>query len=596
MSDARASTDDRKVLVVIFAGLVVLLAAGSVLLILRLGGGEASKAAPGQALSPTAPRTRGLEGPFGARFTDVASDSGVDHRQADGASGSYLLPETMGSGVALGDLDSDGDADLLLLSFGSGPRLYRNDTPPGGPIRFTDVTEATPLNSIARSTAAALGDVDGDGRLDLLVATVGPDRLLLNQGALRFEESQRLGDSWTSATGFLDVDGDGDQDLFSASYVEWSPEIDLEVDFTLDGVGRAYGPPTGFRGTDLELHINDGAGRFSPEAAQRGLQLRRTDRPVPVMKALGLSFEDVDEDGDPDVLVANDTTPNRLLLNDGSGHFVDAGASSGFAYDIDGNSTGAMGIDTHRDPQSGRLICAIGNFANEPSSLFVQGGSGTFIDQSSLSGVGAPTRNALTFGTLLLDLDLDGRVDLLQVNGHIEPRIALVQSGQSYDQAAQVFRGLDRVAGFELVPSGELGALSQPISGRAAAVADLDQDGDPDLVVSHIDGVPLILRNDLDPAPGSVVEVTVVGPPGAPNGAGALIEVLESNGRVLHRQRLQRTRSYLAQCALVGLYPRSLPALAHSVRVTFPDGARRTVLIPSDGITVVDYDAPDDSG
>ena len=107
MSDARASTDDRKVLVVIFAGLVVLLAAGSVLLILRLGGGEASKAAPGQALSPTAPRTRGLEGPFGARFTDVASDSGVDHRQADGASGSYLLPETMGSGVALGGEDGE---------------------------------------------------------------------------------------------------------------------------------------------------------------------------------------------------------------------------------------------------------------------------------------------------------------------------------------------------------------------------------------------------------------------------------------------------------------------------------------------------------
>lgn len=256
---------------------------------------------------------------------------------------------------------------------------------------------------------------------------------------------------------------------------------------------------------------------------------------------------------------------------------------------------GAMGIDTHRDPKSGRLICAIGNFANEPSSVFVQGGSGSFIDQSSLSGVGAPTRNALTFGTLLLDLDLDGRVDLLQINGHIEPRIALVQSGQSYDQAAQVFKGLDRVAGFELIPAEDLGALSLPISGRAVATADLDQDGDPDLVVSRIDGVPLVLRNDLDPQPGSVVEVTVVGPRGAPDGAGALVEVLDINDRVLHRQRLQRTRSYLAQCDLVGLYPRSRPESAHSVRVTFPSGVGRTVLIPTDGMTVVEFDTTDDS-
>ena len=395
--------------------------------------------------------------------------------------------------------------------------------------------------------------------------------------------------------GFLDVDGDSDQDLVIASYVEWSPELDLEVDFTLDGIGRAYGPPTGFPATDLELFVNDGAGGFSAEGALRGGAVRRSDRSVPVMKALGLAFADVDLDGTSDILVANDTTPNRLLLNDGTGVFSEAAAEYGFAYDIDGNSTGAMGIDVVRDPGTGRLICAIGNFANEPSSLFVQGSTGGFLDQSSVSGVGAPTRNALTFGTLLTDLDLDGRIDLLQVNGHIEPRIELVQSGQRYEQAAQVFRGTSDSGRFTPVDGALLGDLNTPIAGRAAATADLDLDGDPDLVVSAIDRIPLVLRNDLDPDPDSVLRVVVRGGAGAPQGTGSVIEVLGSGGGVLHRKRLDRTRSYLAQSDLVGLFPRSLPEPASTVRVRFPDGTVVTEAIPEDGRVVVRHGGGIDS-
>ena len=590
MTDPRTTDDDRKVMYVVIAGLVVGCSVLVVLLALRTGTSASTPAAPGVALGPSLDYPEDTRDPFGSHFTDVASSSGLDFIQRSGAQGELLLPETMGSGVALGDLDSDGDSDLLLLSVGGLPGLFRNDTQPGGQIRFTDVTSGTPLEAIAGSTTAAFADVNADGLLDLVIGTVDADHLLLNRGDLKFEDVAQLGDSWTSAMGFLDVDGDTDQDLLVGSYVEWSPQLDLEVDFTLDGIGRAYGPPTGFPGTDLELYVNDGSGNFTAEGALRGLAVRRSDRPVPVMKTLGLVFEDVDGNGALDILVANDTTPNRLLLNDGSGVFEESAARLGFAYDIDGNSTGAMGVDVCRDPATGLMICAIGNFANEPSSLFVQSPSGGFLDQSSVSGVGAPTRSALTFGTLLVDFDLDGRIDLLQINGHIEPRISLVQSGQTYEQAAQMFKGGKALGRFEAVESGLLGDLALEIAGRAAATADLDQDGDHDLVVSGIDRIPLVLRNDLDPDPDSFIRVTIKGMPGAPDGEGAIVEVLSATGETLHLQRRDRTRSYLAQSDLVSLFPRSRPDQATSVRVTLLDGSQFTTMIPESGVVVIHAD------
>ena len=587
MTDSHPNDDDRKVMYVVVAGLVAGCVVLLFLLILRGGASKPASSPRGAALGPTPERSQSGSDPFGAHFTDVASSAGVDFIQRSGSTGQHLLPETMGSGVALGDLDSDGDSDLLLLSVGGTPGLFRNDTLPGEQIRFTEVTTGTPLESIDGSTAAAFADVNADGLLDLVIGGVGPDRLLINRGGLQFEETARLGDAWTSTMGFVDVDGDMDQDLVVGSYVKWSPELDLEVDFTLDGIGRAYGPPTGFPATDLELFVNDGSGTFTAEGALRGLAIRRSDRPVPVMKALGLAFEDVDRNGAVDILVANDTTPNRLMLNDGDGVFRESAAQLGFAYDIDGNSTGAMGIDVNRDPATGRLICAIGNFANEPSSLFVQSTNGAFLDQSSVSGVGAPTRSALTFGTLLVDFDLDGRTDLLQINGHIEPRIALVQSGQAYKQSAQMFQGAPEVGRFSPVAGELLGDLGLEIAGRAAATADLDQDGDYDLVVSGIDRIPLVLRNDLDPEPQSIVKVIIKGGAGSPDGEGAVVELLSSTGETLHLHRLERTRSYLAQSDLLGLFPRSQPDLSESVRVTFPDGSVHTALIPDDGLVVV---------
>jgi hypothetical protein len=435
---------DRMVGVIVGLGLAFVLLAIAGILVIKLLRPEAFERNRGNSIPPTLITAAALE-PFTASFTDVASEAGVTAVQASGATGQRLLPETMGSGVVLGDLDGDDDVDLLLLSYGSTPVLYRNDSPSGGPIRFTDVTQGSGLGEFRSTTTAAVGDVDDDGTLDLLVGRIGSDVLMRNLGGMRFEKMTELGDGWTSASGFIDIDHDHDLDLVVGSYVKWSPEIDLEVNYTLDGIGRAYGPPTGFEGTDIAIYVNDGNGVFTDESNARGLLLRRRDRDAPVMKTLGLCFEDADHDGDWDIFVANDTTQNRLFINDGKGVFTEHGVEQGIAFDIDGNVTGAMGVDVVRDEND--VLCAIGNFANEPSSLYGKyryGGTDSFTDRSAVSGVGPATRNSLTFGTIFLDFDLDGEVDLLQVNGHIEPEIARVQEGQSYAQRAQLFRGTCR--------------------------------------------------------------------------------------------------------------------------------------------------------
>ena len=571
----RSPGGERRVMGVIlaggFGGLVLLM----ILLVIRTQRPEpSSPEIIGEALAP-APDDDPVSmkvPPFSASFTDVARRAGVRHVQSSGAFGERLLPETMGSGVAIGDLDGDGDQDLLFADYGGTPRLYRNDTSPDGPILLTDVTVGSGLEEITATTTAALGDIDGDGRLDVLLGRVGRDHLLRNDGEMTFLPREVLSDGWTTAAGFFDADGDLDADLLIASYVEWSPEIDRQVDFTLDGIGRAYGPPNGFSGTDLRLLINDGDGVFADEAASRGLRIRRADRGVSVMKALGILLIDVERDGDIDILVANDTTPNRLFLNDGQGHFVEDAARLGVAFDLDGNATGAMGLDAARDPSTGELLVAVGNFANESSSLYRQRKGIGFRDESAVSGIGFSTRTPLTFGTLLLDLDLDGLPDLVQINGHIEPEISRVQKGQRYPQRAQVFRGFEEVGRFRNVDPGRLGDLAQPMVGRAAASADLDGDGDHDLVVTRLDDVPLVLRNDLDPSPGEVLSLEVRGRMANAGGEGARIDVLDAQGRSLWTGELTRTRSYLAQSQPILLLPVEGAVKPLTVRVTSPSG------------------------
>ena len=442
-------------------------------------------------------------------FTDSTIHAGIDFVHETGAYGERLLPETMGGGVAFFDYDNDGDPDLLFVNSAPWPwrpqpatpttsKLYRNR----GDGTFEDVSEATGMDIALYGMGVATGDYDGDGFVDVFVTAVGENRLFRNLGGERFTDvTAETGvagspEAWSTSAAFADIDGDGDLDLFACNYVAWSPEIDREVDYRLTGIGRAYGPPTDFPGTDSYLYRNDG-GTFTDISEEAGVLVSNPSTGQPVGKALAVLPTDVDGDRRLDLVVANDTVRNFLFLNQGGGRFREAGVDRGLAFDAGGAATGAMGVDAARYDNDDKLAVVIGNFANEMSSFYVaRPGEDLFSDDAIVSGVGAPSRRALTFGVFFFDADLDGRLDMIAANGHVEPEIQRVQASQSYAQPTQLFWncGTDCPRRYALLD--RVGDLATPVVGRGAAYADIDNDGDLDVAITQVGGRAVLLRND----------------------------------------------------------------------------------------------------
>jgi hypothetical protein len=526
-------------------------------------------------------------------FEDVTAAWGIDFDRVDGADGRRFLPETMGGGVGIADVDADGDLDLLLVDGdawpdapagarrGTGIATYVNRGANASP-RFARAA-ATGLERAWAGMGLALADLDGDGRPEILATGVGGVRLFASDptapsDAPRWRDATAeagLGSvgGWTTAAGFADLDRDGDLDLVLGRYVEWTPEIDLRVGSTLTGIGRAYGAPTGFEGADLSYLEQVAPMRFEDRSRERGFVATNPSTGRPLAKALGLVIDDLDGDSDLDVFVANDTVQNLLFANDGSGRFTERGVEAGVAFDRGGAATGAMGCDAARLRGDGSLAIAVGNFANEPASLYVTRDGRRFDDDAIVEGISAATRPTLAFGVAFADLDADGREDLVLANGHIEPRIREVQSSQSYAQPAQAFWNTGGHGGPVLaeVPAAGLGALAAPAVGRGLAWADLDDDGRLDLVIGTVSGAPRVLRNA---APGGrAVSVRLVDgrSPGNREAIGARV-VLRAGGGAQSRT-LMPTRSYLSQVpaqAWFGLGPVDGPA---TIEVTWPDGS-----------------------
>ncbi|NJL26473.1 MAG: CRTAC1 family protein [Thermoanaerobaculia bacterium] len=519
-------------------------------------------------------------------FVDITKEAGIDFVHFNGARGDKLLPETMGGGVAFFDYDGDGDSDLLFVNSSSWPHdppasprptsaLYRND----GKGKFQNVSRETGLDVTMYGMGVAVADYDGDGDVDVFLTAVGPNKLLRNEGG-RFKdvtaEAGVAGDAkeWSSGAGFFDYDNDGDLDLFVCNYVRWSKEIDFELDFRLTGVGRAFGPPQNYQGTYPYLYRNDGGGKFTEVGKEAGLHVDNPATGVPMAKALAIGPVDVDGDGFIDVLMANDTVQKFLFHNQGDGTFVEAGEAFGIAYDRNGNATGAMGIDSAYYRNDHNLGFFIGNFANEMSSVYVaQDDPQFFVDESITEGIGAPSRLMLSFGVFLFDADLDGRLDLLQANGHIEDEIQKVDPSQHYRQPGQLFWNAGD-AGFVLEPDDKVGDLTREMVGRGAAYADIDGDGDLDTVLTQIAGPPLLLRNDQ--AQGNHwVRIKLVGKAPNRDAIGAWIELVA--GGVTQRRQVMPTRSYVSQVEPIVTFGLGKTQRIDAVKVKWPDGREQAV-------------------
>ncbi len=530
----------------------------------------------------------------------IDSAAGIDFERVNGADGRKLLPETLGGGAGFVDVDGDGDADLVLVDGdrwpdgaadaprGKGVVVFLND----GTGRFERAAE-TGLERPTQGMGLAAGDIDGDGRTDLAITSVDGVHLYRNLtegGRVRFEDiTERAGiadPGWSTAALFFDADGDGDLDLLVGHYVQWSPEIDLAVDYRLTGIGRAYGPPLGFEGTQLSLWRNEGNGRFTETAEEAGLHVRNAATGVPVAKTLGLLLEDVNGDDRLDLFVANDKTANFLFVNEGEGRFREVGVSAGVAYDRAGSATGAMGVDSARLRAPDEVAIAVGNFANEPTSLYIdRGGKLHFSDDALVEGVGAPSRSFLKFGTLFADLDLDGRADLLSANGHLEEQISVVQSSQQYRQPAQAFwqtpPGSPR--SFIEIPARDLGDLPTPLVGRALASADIDGDGDLDFVITQPAGRVALFRNDQRQGH-HFLRLRLRGAAPNPEALGARVEC-EAGGRT-QVAWVNPSRSYLSSTELPLTFGLG-DARSAKVRIRWPDGTKQELTVDADQLVEV---------
>jgi hypothetical protein len=535
-----------------------------------------------------------------ARFTHITTTAGIDFVHRNGAVGDKLLPETMGGGVAFFDYDGDRDADLLLINSAHWPDheaagtatmgLYRND----GSGRFEDVTVAAGLNISLFGMGVAVGDYDNDGDRDLYITAVGPNRLLRNDGGRFSDQTAAAGvtggdNAWGTGAAFFDYDLDGDLDLWVCDYVEWSRDIDFAVDYRLVGVGRAYGVPTHFKGTHSALYRNDN-GLFIDVSAEAGLHINHPTTGAPIGKGLAVGITDFDGDGHPDVFVANDTVQNFLFRNKGDGTFEELGAMAGLGYDSGGNATGAMGTDIADFRNEGVLGIGIGNFANEMTSLYLADQDPMqFNDVAIVEGIGAPSRNTLTFGLFFFDFDLDGRLDLLQVNGHLEDEINTVQPSQHYRQPAQLFwnAGPDQRSCFIEVPREELGDVAEPIVGRGSAYADIDGDGDLDVIMTQVGGAPRLLRNDLV-SDRHYLRVRLIGQQSNRDAIGARCRLVQADGMVQER-RVTPSRSYLSQSERVLTFGLGANPAVGRLDIDWPGGSTETIegLMADREVTIV---------
>ncbi|HYT75082.1 MAG TPA: CRTAC1 family protein [Vicinamibacterales bacterium] len=528
--------------------------------LLAMGAAGVSAVSGAQAAQPAGARVR---------LVDVTDAAGVTFRHNNGAYGGKLLPETLGSGCAFLDYDADGWVDILLVNGSDWPghrrqrstlRLYRNNR--NG--TFTDVTSRAGLDVELYGLGVTVGDYDNDGFPDVFVTCVGQNRLFRNTGKGTFidaTQSSGLGGRTAFSTSALwfDYDRDGRLDLFVCNYVKWSPEHDVFCN--VDGRQKSYCTPEAYRGDTCWLFHNRGNGTFEDVTATSGVFDTSS-------KALGVTVFDYDRDGWPDLFVANDTQPNKLYRNLRNGQFRDVALDAGVAFDADGKARAGMGVDTGDFENSGRPGLAVTNFENEMIGLYRESRPGVFEDVAVRAGIGRPSRNTLGFGCLFADIDLDGALDLIVANGHIDEPVRERRGAVGYAQPPQLF--LNRGDGtFEDVAASAGAAFATPKIARGLACGDFDRDGDVDILLTTNNGPAQLFRNDR-PAGNHSIRFKLRGTRSNRDAIGASIRI--EHGGATQSRLVKSGSSYLSQSELPVTFGLGRWDVVDRVILTWPSG------------------------
>jgi len=502
------------------------------------------------------------------RFTDVTAGAGLRFQHNTGAYGAKLLPETMGPGCAFLDYDQDGWLDILLVNGQDWPghrkgrstlQLLRNNRDG----TFADVTKAAGLDVEMYGLGVAVGDFDNDGFPDLYVTAVGQSRLFRNNGRGGFVDvTSRAGlggrEAFSTSALWLDYDRDGLLDLFVCNYVRWSPGQDVYC--SLDGKSKSYCTPEAYRGTTCWLFRNRGNGTFEDVTAKSGIF-------DPSSKSLGVAMLDFDNDGWPDLMVANDTQPNKLYRNNRNGTFTESAVRQGIAFSEDGRARAGMGLDVADFARTGQPGIAITNFDNEMMGLYEKGPGG-FKDVAVARGVGGPSRDRLGFGCLFGDFDLDGHQDLIVMNGHIDDTVRNVGRRVSHAQVPHLFMN-DGTGWFHDAAREAGAAFGCPKIARGVALGDFDRDGDLDVLVTTNGGAAYLYRNDTSTGHQSI-RFRLQGRQSNRDAIGAVVEVHDGAGR--QQQMVKSGSSYLSSSDRALTFGMGRARVARRVVVRWPSG------------------------